>query len=375
LALVLLAGCGKDGGGVAEAGDMAYQAADIKRDSVLFTVDEAPVTAEEYLFWLLYAIDVQKASGALQDDSAWEETLDEDTPTADYLKQFAMDSIKRYRIVRTKAEEAGVVLSDEVREQLDQQLADAIDYVGGEEQFGLWLDEHCISKEGFMSLNEVYFLNEALAETMEGADEYLEEEGIYAAKHILLLTRRTKDDGTYEDFSDEEKAQVLEKIQGYREEIMAAADPAAKFDEIMNAHSEDGRNSAGDLYAPGGYTYVYPGEMVSAFEEGAKALEIGEISEPVQTPYGYHLILRTEADQAQAKMGLLDQRTDAWMDTAEVVTTKAYDEIDPKAFYDRLKKLVEAKRAALEAAQESEAPAGEESQAPEESAPAATPVG
>ena len=34
--------------------------------------------------------------------------------------------------------------------------------------------------------------------------------------------------------------------------------------------------------------------MVPAFEEAAFSLEVGKVSEPVETEFGYHLIHRTE---------------------------------------------------------------------------------
>lgn len=63
----------------------------------------------------------------------------------------------------------------------------------------------------------------------------------------------------------------------------------------------------------------------------------------------------------------------SWAEEAEVVTTKAYDELDPQAFYNKLQQLLDAREAAR-AAQATPAPtqsaAPEGSSAPEESAPA-----
>ena len=36
-----------------------------------------------------------------------------------------------------------------------------------------------------------------------------------------------------------------------------------------------------------------PGQMVRPFEDGVSTLEVGQISQPVQTSFGYHLIHRT----------------------------------------------------------------------------------
>jgi len=342
LALALLAGCGSAKPG-ADADDLAYQAADLKRDSALLTVDGETVTAEEYLFWLVNAISQRKKLGSLANDSAWEETLN-GTPTAQALKDDALQTAKLYRIIRTRAEAAGVELTEEQRQEISEQKEAVTQQVGGEEALQALLDKQCISLDAYSALNEVAYLDMGLCETMDDLDAFMEEQGSYAAKHILLSTRKLNEAGNgYEPMSDEEKAQVLEKAEDLRRQLRESGDSEVLFDELMNQYSEDGRDSSGNLYAPEGYTYIYAGQMVAPFEEGAKALAVGEISELVESDFGYHIILRIVPDADSAKQHKLSILTQQWMDEAEVVTTAAYDALDPHDFYVRLQNLLEAR--------------------------------
>lgn len=395
LALALLVGCsaGDSAGSgdlVAEPDDMAFQAADIRRDSEIVTVDGQPITAERYLFWLANAIGTVKGYGQLADDAGWEETLDDGMTVAEALKADALETAKLYRVVETKAAEYGVTLSPEQEQEIANQMAEAMEGMGGEEVFQARLDEMCISMDGFTAMNRVYYLNQGLKEKMEQSGElsvtqadvdqykesFVEENGIYAAKHILLATRRTNSDGSYEEFTDEEKAAVLEQAQALRQQLKDAGDSEELFDELMNEFSEDGRDPDGNLYAPDGYGLVYAGQMVPEFEQGALALEVGQVSELIETSYGYHIIMRIPVDQAQVDQiaeescttdKKLEELTAQWVEQAQVVTTTAYDELDPKAFFERLTKLSEARAAARESAQPAESQTPAESPAPEAS--------
>lgn len=398
LALALLAGCS----GTAAPDDIAYQASDIRRDAELVTVDGQPIRAENYLFWLANSIESAKQYGELADDAAWEEALDDGMTLSEALKADALETAKLYRVVETKAGEYGVTITTEQEQEIEEQMAQAIESMGGEESFQAKLDALCISREGFAAMNRIYYLNQGLKEKLEesgeiavtGADkekaaqELLDEGGIYAAKHILLSTRRTNADGTYEEFTEEERAAVEERAKAMRQQLRDAGDSEALFDELMNEFSEDSRDENGELYYPDGYGLIYSGQMVPEFEAGAVALAEGQISEPIASSYGYHLILRIPVDQDQLGQLVeysctterkLQELTEQWMDQAQVVTTTAYDELDPKEFYDRLTAINEARAAAREtpAAQESggvgETPV--ESAAPsEDPAPAESPA-
>lgn len=397
LALALLSGCGGEGQSLtADPDDMAYQAAGIKRDSAIATVDGQPIQAEKYLFWLTNAIETVKQYGMLADDAEWDEDYDEEMTMAQALKADALETAKLYRVVETKAAEYGVTLTQEQEDQIAADMQTAIESAGSEEEFQARLDEMCISRDAFTEMNRIYYLNQGIKEKLEEAGEltvteedletfqkdYVERNGLYAAKHILISTRRESADGSgYEDFSDEEKAAALEKAQGLREQLRQAGDSEELFDELMNEHSEDGRDDNGQLYAPDGYTLIYSGQMVPEFENGALALEVGQVSEPIQTDYGYHIIRRIDIDQAELDQLAQEQCTadyklqallDQWMDQAEVVTSTAYDELDPKAFYERLREITDARAAARESAQPSESPV--ESDGAESGEPEASPA-
>lgn len=384
-----LTGCGQNAGPdpapTPDPSDMAYQVAGVARDTVLFTVDGRDVPAEEYLFWLIQAVvEQQQTNYYLRTEESWDGQI-EGTPTREYLKNDALETSKLYAVIRSRAEEAGITVTEENYAEMDQQQAQVEEILATYgSSFQEYLDDQCISEEGFRSLNAVAYLVEGLMESMAGElapddagmDEFVDTVGYYNVKHILLSTRTANEDASYTEFTDEEKAAVLAEAQGYVEELRAleGEDREARFDEIMKERSEDSRDENGDLYAPDGYLTYKGGGMAAEFEAASLALEVGEISDPVQTMFGYHIILRLDADNEQTRAQYpewaLSQKMEEWTAAAQVETTPEYEALDPKAVYDKLQELMEARQAEKEAqAAATATPAPEEtgSPAPQES--------
>lgn len=71
---------------------------------------------------------------------------------------------------------------------------------------------------------------------------------------------------------------------------------AANFAEMAHKYSKDLQSAQ-----QGGKLGVFPrGVMVKAFEQGLLALKPGEISQPIETQFGYHIIRRAPYDEVKA---------------------------------------------------------------------------
>lgn len=379
LAAALLSGCTPKTPGTPAAGehDIVQEVLGIPSSTTLLTIDGVDVPAGRYLFWLVNSIETEKYYGGLATDEDWIQQVNGMT-MRDALKADALQTLTLYQVVENHAAQEGVTVNQEDQDELDAQLQDLEEQAGGAEYFQNRMDSVCISKEDFRTINLVPYLDEALSQKLEERgelevsqeelDDIVEENGLYGAKHILISTRRTNADGTgYEDFSDEEKAEALAKAQDLREQLRNAGDSEELFDELMNEYSEDGRNEDGTLAMPNGYTLVYAGQMVPEFEEGAMALKEGEISEPIESQFGYHIILRLPLDREELQEQFngeykLNTILQGWIEDANVTTTSIYDELDPKVFYDTLQQVNEGKL--MEAPTESGTP--EESGEPQE---------
>jgi peptidyl-prolyl cis-trans isomerase SurA len=76
-------------------------------------------------------------------------------------------------------------------------------------------------------------------------------------------------------------AEARRRIVQLRDRIVGGAD----FAEIARSNSDDASAARG-----GELDWVYPGDTVPEFERAYEELKIGEMSQPVRTPFGYHLI-------------------------------------------------------------------------------------
>ncbi|MCA9665277.1 MAG: peptidylprolyl isomerase [Myxococcales bacterium] len=99
------------------------------------------------------------------------------------------------------------------------------------------------------------------------------------ASHILLMYA-----GSARSTATRSKQQAQQQIADIKSQIDGGADFAA----LAKQHSDcPSGKSGGDLGAFG------RGQMVKAFEDTAFGMPVGQVSDVVETDFGYHIIQRT----------------------------------------------------------------------------------
>ncbi|MBC6407158.1 MAG: peptidylprolyl isomerase [Rhodobacteraceae bacterium] len=108
----------------------------------------------------------------------------------------------------------------------------------------------------------------------------------------------------------------------------------ADFAELAQEHSTGPSGPEGGLLG-----WFGPGAMVPAFEAAVSELEVGQVSEPVQTEFGWHLILLNETRlQERPTLEVVRREIVAEMERAlvEELVTRLRDEAEIEGAIDQL---------------------------------------
>lgn len=264
--------------------------------AVVATVNGTEVTWKLY-YYLIGSLTSQyiNYTMAIPDFSA---DMGDGTTLQDAMREALEARIKYYTVAITEAENRG--LTDTVNAEVDEQWNSIVEQYGGvdalmEAMESAYLDEPTYR----MLLTSNAAFNAIMVDSYGTAGEKLTDGDVLTwandnnylhCKHILFLTQN--DDGT--DKTDEEKAEIRKEAEATLAELRTLEDDReamiARFDELMADADDPGMTTF-----PDGYTFT-SNQMVQEFEDGTRALEEYEISDIVESSYGYHIILRLPLD-------------------------------------------------------------------------------
>ncbi len=284
---------------------------------------------------------VAGCGGGLPDDAVaqvgdtYVTQADFDARVADFEKQYAgyipdeasdpegykeftadvLDYMITYQVVLQKSGDLGISVSDEdVQTELDSILNDT--FGGDQTQFDAALEAQNITLEQLRVNFKESMLMQAAYEAVtkdvttvpddevstyyeaNKADYFVDETRV--TRHILIApgsddeTTATTDSAsttTTAAPTEADWAAALTEAQKVRQELVNGGD----WTQLAADYSDDTgtKDSGGDLGA------VAKGEMVQEFEDSVFSLAKDEISQPIKTTYGYHVIQVTDINEAK----------------------------------------------------------------------------
>lgn len=192
----------------------------------------------------------------------------------------ALDALITQKMIELEAESENMVVSDE---DIEKELEKYYEYYDGKEGFiqtieasGYTLEE--VKKDVVITIKTKMLLKPRITISAEEMKTYFDEntESFSQAKevkasHILVETKETADE-------------IKDKLA-----------KGEDFGELVKEYSIDTttKEIGGDL------GFFASGKMVKEFEEAAFVLKVGEISDPVKSEYGYHIIKVEEIKEAK----------------------------------------------------------------------------
>jgi foldase protein PrsA len=219
-----------------------------------------------------------------------------------------LDSLIAEKIVKLEAKKLNIVVSDE---EIQKEMDKYYDYYGGKEGFSQVLAMSGYTLDGVKldiinNLEVKKILEPQITITDEEIQAYFAEntatfsqEKQVKASHILVDS--------------------LEAANEIKQKLVVGGD----FAQLAKENSTDTgtKENGGDL------GYFESGKMTMEFEQATFALNVGEISDPVKTEYGYHIIklvaikdakeANYEESKAEIRDALLDEKIgqeyDNWM--------------------------------------------------------------
>lgn len=159
-------------------------------------------------------------------------------------------------------------------------------------------------------INQELFYSEAIEKSYDKEEEFIKELEInkanilknYALRKILNSISVTEEEVVNYFNSNPESFKTPESVQASHILVKTEEEANKILDEIKNGSAFEeaaGKYSSCPSKAKGGdLGFFNKGQMVPEFENAAFSMEKGEVSEPVKTQFGYHIIKLVDKKEA-----------------------------------------------------------------------------
>ncbi|WP_432404984.1 peptidylprolyl isomerase [Wukongibacter sp. M2B1] len=253
---------------------------------------------------------VEKRYNEWYTENIWSQEINGKT-VLEIVKGQVLDKLITEELIKQEADKKGITVEEAKIEETYNSFKDRLDQ---DEELKTFyadnnLDDEFVKKQITMEMLVAEYekaLIDELGLNEEKLDEITKDYVVQVrAKHILI--------------KDEAKAkEILEKVKAGED-----------FTTLVKEHSEDptAKDNAGDL------GYFSRNAMVPQFEEAAFSLEVGEVSDLVQTEYGYHII------KLEGKKTIEDLKEEISEEELELEKQNVESKIIQDKFIERIEEL------------------------------------
>lgn len=294
---------------------------DDSENPTVMLIGESKVALDEFSYFYYNT----KSDFDKGDDSYWS-----DTDKVKELYDDVLFILKRNRAIEDMAKEYGVKLGSDVKNEISSYISQVKKAYADESEYYSILEAEHMSERMFSRLLQIQELWQQLYEHVTDESSgiiYADDKTVlddipknfYRATHILIMN----------DEGEDPKAN-----KALAEELLGRIKSGEDFETLKEEYGEDqGVEGNNDGY------YFTKGQMIESFENTVKALEPGEISDIVESVYGYHIIRRLPLEDEYISSHLEELR-DLYMsrifnemleekaNTYEVTYTEAYHALD-----------------------------------------------
>lgn len=341
LTLCIFCSCGSESGG----GTLKIDGKDVKVQNIL-KIGDTEISYDMYRHWFLNI----------------KNTMQEETPNIDFTKKENIDALKEKTLEQLKymcatqaiADKYGIKLTQEHNEAIESTMKEAFNSAGSADDYRALLAENFLTDEVYRAILEVNTLNDYIESDFTGTDKskhkivFTQEDALkkcnedfYRLADIYFMVEVEDDEGNALSDSqiEKNKKEAEQKINAAYNKIKAGKD----FTEVLKEYR------SGEEYDASLLGYYNPESISAAFDIDARALKVGETTEPIYSNNSYLIIHRLEnVDEHFIENGvspdgyntltyeqyyaqhLLGEMAEKQMEEFKVTEYKYYDKITPE---------------------------------------------
>ncbi|MGL5260714.1 MAG: peptidylprolyl isomerase [Lachnospiraceae bacterium] len=236
----------------------------------VFIINNISCTVPEYM---IYVSTIQEQYESVYTNKIWSASLDGVT-LEDNVKEIALAQIAQVKVMNLIARDEKIELSEEQIKEVKEATNLFYDSLSETKREQLGVSKSIIEQiyTEYAIAKNVYEYYVANVNTEISDDEARR----ITVEHILIKTSDLDENGNRVEYSAEEKRTAYNKAL----EVCNMAKSGSDFESLIEQYNEDTKSK---------YSFGI-GEMEESFLEASFNLSVDEISDVVETSFGYHII-------------------------------------------------------------------------------------